>query len=73
MLLAEPSRQLDLMTLAECSIISPTSIYSYQRAVVSCSLSPIPRSQKTGFERTNRTKPVQAERPTLLFIQVVFN
>ena len=55
----------------EWSIISPTSIYSYQRAVVSCSLPPIPRSRRYGFGRTDRTKKIVAELLILLFLKLV--
>jgi hypothetical protein len=50
MLSAEPSRRLDLMTLAKWGIISPTSIYSCQRTA-NRSLPPIPRPKPVSDER----------------------
>ena len=43
---------------------APTSICSYRKTVGGCLLPPIPRPGKVGFGRTDRTKPVQAERPS---------
>jgi len=54
MLLPKPSQELDLMYLTRWGIISPTSVYSYQRTVGGHSLPPIPRP-KVGFGRTNHT------------------
>ena len=57
------------MTLTRWSIISPTSIYSCQRAVVKCSLPSIPRPCRVGFGRTNRTKPIAGDGQSSVFLK----
>ena len=60
------------MILAECSIISPTSIYSYkeQWSGVLCRSSPV---TDDGFGRTGRTKPIAADCQSPVFIEGVFD
>ena len=49
-------------TTPDQGIIAPTSIYSCQRTA-NRSLLPTPRSRKTGFGRTDRTKAFTADGP----------